>query len=294
MDWYKNKYVFFNFIKLVKDREIAFLSKAKGENKSYPVRNIFANYSDLMKMYLGVSEEGKDNPDPFKFSERDYNVYYSLARFKLPSKPFSYNPKIRKQESIEWNKKAITNLYSIDLGLDFDAPSKDDWIMAWEEVKLLKEDFDKYKIPYSLKWSGSKGFHIKIPFRCLPKQYLLIDDVDSDDSLFNFNKAFAELLSVYYGQKLGFVKPDGDYGLKTIDLGVFDYRRVWKMDYSFVCETGLISYPLSDQQFEKFDLSMVTPESVLKAGIFNRGDLERTGDVTGFVKYCNEVLGFRI
>ena len=269
--WYKHPEVIFNIINAVKERETAFLGKA--DQKVPPIRNVFANYTNFLTR----------NFEKFDFYNRKYNLYYSLARFKN-IRLFSFAPPVRKEQSKKWNKEFLSEMKSIDLGLDFDAPNLEQWKKAYEDCKLVKKHLDAYGVPYSLKWSGGKSFHIRIPYHALPEHLELADDRDNQNAVSLLNKSFAEILSIMMGAE------QGKDNLETLDMGVFDYRRVWKCDYSFVCETGLIALPLSAEQFDNFSLEMVKPDNVIQMGIRNRFDLMRKGGKENFKEYCNKVL----
>lgn len=263
--WYRNPEVIFNIITVSKDRETAFLSKS---SDVAPFRNIMANYMKFLT----------DNFEALHFYERDYNLYYSLARYKSIQR-FSFNPVVRKEQRLEWNKIAINNTASYDFGLDFDSDGIESIKDAWVDADKVKSLFDEYGVPYTTKFSGSKGFHITIPYTELP-DLMITDNIDEPLSLFNFLKDVALLL-------------DLKLDLPTIDMGIFDPRRIWKTDYSWVVETGLIALPLSDEQFDNFSLSMVEPVNVLKSGIRNRGNLMREGVKGGFRRLIEEGLGMQ-
>jgi len=261
--WYRNPEVLYNIIVQARDREIVFLSK---DDDVMPVRNVMANYMGFLCK----------NFDAFNFYSRSYNLYYSLARYKQ-LQLFNFNMKVRKEQRLAWNESAISNTASFDFGLDFDSDGIDDVMSAHRDCKKVKELLDDYGVPYSLKFSGQKGFHLTIPFSELPIRTITAD-VGDDDSLFSWLKGVATLL-------------DLKLGLPTLDLGIFDPRRIWKCDYSWVCETGLIALPLSDEQFDNFCLSMVEPLNVLKGGIRNRGDLLRKGRVGSLKLLVEDGLG---
>ena len=260
--WYRNPEVMYNIITVSKNRETAFLSKIE---KAMPVRNVMANYMDLLRK----------NFEAFSFYTRTYNLYYSLATYER-IQLFSFNIRTRKEQRLAWNQSAISNTASFDFGIDFDDDEKN-VRKAWEDAKKVKDFFDSYSVPYTIKFSGSKGFHITVPSHVLPK-LRITDDVDDEMSLFNYLKDLATMLML-------------KFEAETIDLGIFDPRRIWKTDYSWVCESGLISLPLSDEQFDKFTLGMCEPLTVLKAGIRNRGNLMRQGNREGFKRMVEEGLG---
>jgi len=260
--WYMNPEITYNIVSQCRDREIAFISK---QEKVYAVRNVMANYIGLLIK----------NYKAFHFHERPYNLYYSLARYKR-LKIFSFAPTIRKEQRSEWNASAVENTDTWDLGLDFDSDGLHDWKRAWTDAKKVKDLLDKHRVSYSIKFSGGKGFHILIPHTELPPRRIS-SDVEDDEGLINWCKRFAELL-------------DLKLSIPTLDRGIFDPRRIWKCDYSWTCETGLIVLPLTDSQFDNFDLSMVEPMNVLKAGVRNRFDLMRRGEKGAFKKLVEDEL----
>jgi len=269
--YYKIPSVKFQIVEMLKNREGCFLSK---EENTYTVRNIHAHYMSILD----------SNFEAFHFFVRPYNLYYSLAKW-IKITRFNFRPDIRKEQRKVWNENYINNISSFDFGLDFDSDGIEDIMTAWKDAKLIKEDFDKYGVPYSIKFSGGKGFHIRVPFSALPNKKITKDIID--DSLFVFLKTVAEMMVFKYGTK-------GEKVMETLDLGVFDPRRIWKCDYSWTCETGLIVLPLSDEQFNNFTLDVVRPENVIKMGVYNRGSLERKGSKIGFINYCKEVLGIDV
>jgi len=261
--WYRNPEVLYNIIVASKNRETVFLSK---QDKVMTVRNVMANYMDLLKK----------NFDAFNFFTRSYNLYYSLATYKK-IQLFNFNITTRKGQREAWNQSAIDNTASFDFGLDFDSEGIEDIMSAWKDCKKVKDFFDDYKVPYTVKFSGSKGFHITVPSHALPN-LRITDDVDDEMSLFNYLKDLATMICL-------------KFEAETLDLGIFDPRRIWKTDYSWVCETKLITLPLSDEQFEGFTLSLCEPLTVLRAGIRNRGNLMRQGNRDGFKRMVEEGLG---
>lgn len=260
--WYRRPDVLFQIIKACRDREIAFLGEGIG------VRNVFAQHSGLLKR----------NFDAFRFFSRDLNLYYSLATV-IDIHMFSFSPKARKEESQVWNRTFPDHWTGLDLGLDFDAPDVNSWRMAWKDAGKVKSSLDAFNVPYSLKFSGGGGFHIRIPFSAMPEHLLLSLDNEELDSVLVFVKSVGELLK-------DFLK------LQSLDIGVFDERRLWKADYSIAVGSGLVALPLTDKQFAGFSLDMCAPETVLKSGVYNRGLLWREGSRRGFLEFCDEILGF--
>ena len=259
-NWYYNPEIMYNIVNTCKSREITFLSK---EKNLFTVRNIFANHSNYLK----------SNFQAFKFIDRPYNIYYSLAKYDNMS-PFSYHPAKRKEQQCIFNKNALKHIVAYDWGLDFDGEGIEQLEEAYNDCKLVKSLFDKYGVPYTLKFSGSKGFHLKVPYEYLPKR-LKLNTATGEDNIYDWLKGLAELLVF-------------KFELHTLDLGIFDPRRIWKADYSYVCETGLISLPLNDLEFLNWHIDLVKPEVVIRTPLRNRGEILRKSNSEGLKKLCYE------
>jgi len=204
------------------------------------------------------------NMKAFNFWKTDYNIYYSLARlYGMPM--FTFNLKKRKGQQAIFNEEFGKYLVGYDFGMDFDA-HKGGFDVVYNDTKKIKEFFDEYKVPYELKFSGS-GFHININHQHLPKvnnkHEFLKNAVDRLKTIFN---------------------------CKSLDLGVYDIRRVWKAPYSYDVKTGNIALPLTDDQFNNFSKDMVKPENVLKLTLLNRGLLEREGSKEGVTRFLIDFI----
>jgi DNA primase len=145
------------------------------------------------------------------------------------------------------------HLKGYDLFFDFDSPNPEDLAEAHKDVLKMKASLDRFQVPAIYTMSGTKGFHVRMPFKILP-QTLGWD-------LVTFCKLIGEMCS----KKME---------LKTLDISVFDDRRVFKAPYSY--DRGNICLPLDDNQIENFDIKQMGVVNVLnKLKIFNRGELMR-------------------
>jgi hypothetical protein len=242
--WYRQNYILFELIKLAQYKEVVFIDKS-GER--LPVRCMFPYTVDCLKEHFKVYRF---------FNSYAYNIYLSCAYFKHHP-VFSYNPSERRKQMDKWSYgdepqyKQCWNGY--DLFFDFDSAKPDDIADAYTDAGKFKAILDHYQVPYYLGWSGSKGFHIRIYYKYLP-QTLGLRIVD-----------FCKLLAERIKEKVQ---------LPTLDIGVFDERRVFKAPYSF--DRGNICLPLDNNQFENFAVNEMKAEIVLnKIKIYHRGDLMR-------------------
>jgi hypothetical protein len=255
-EYYVNSFVLTNMVQSMAFRESAFLSF----DDTPSVRNVVVrDVSELLK-----------NMKAFHFFSRKYNIYSSVARFDFAQlrkdhifPPFSFYPKIRKNQRQIFNEHAKDYIIAYDFVLDFDVV--DDFQTTYNEVKLMKNQYDLRHIPYILKFTG-KGFHIIVPDKYLP--------VRKDKP--GFCKALATSFKEIYD-------------LSSLDLNIYDARRVVKTPYSLDIKTNLVCLPLSDSEFNDFSKDMCEPQNVLASNIFLRNSLLRDGYVDAFRKYVKEL-----
>ncbi len=234
----------------------------------------------------------KSNLNAYSFFNKPFNIYYSMAL--LENMPlFSYDYQVRKKQQEKFALDFEKYVVGYDLGLDFDEYCKYDYKhyckklkitvsvdeckkckkyetnfpIVYGECKRLKDEFDKYHIPYRLKFTGS-GFHIEVSNEVLPS-------LDVSDKV-NFCKRFCTQVASLFN-------------LTVLDTSVYLDRQLWKVAYSLDNKTGNVALPLSDKQFEKFHFDMVNPKYAL-LNIQNRGLLQREGDKKNFENFCNDYI----
>jgi hypothetical protein len=250
-EYYSKIEVLFEIVKQMQGKEVAMLGD------DYNVRCIKAHNVSYLQ----------SNFRAFNFAKRKYNIYISSAHYNnMPA--FSYNPKERREQQKDFNERYQEYMTGYDFFIDIDGIPTD-FNAGYEEAKRIKELFDDYKVPYSIKLSG-KGFHIIVP-----SEYMTNILPDSTKRSFELKKIFLEMRKVL--------------NLKLADGSVYDNRRVYKVAYSLDVKTGRVALPLSDEQFNSFNLEMVDPKNVLIAGVRNRGLLIRNdGNSKGFEKFYKD------
>jgi len=249
-EYYNNIEVLYEIVKLARGRELSFLGE-------YKVRNIKAHCLDFLK----------SNFKRWNFFDDRMNFYYSLAHLKnMPV--FSYALPVRAKQSKEFALGFNDYVTDIDFSIDMDAHDVS-YEVCLEETKRLKECFDSFNLSYSLRFSGS-GFHFNID-----GLYFASKNGGGPSIKIDIYKRIAYELSVVLG-------------LSSLDLAIYDERRIWKMPYSFDCKSGLICLPLTDLQFNEFNKDMALPENVIKMGVRNRGLCERPGSTENVDKFMKE------
>ncbi len=252
-DWYKNiavlwelcnqlKYKYLSIRKTIKQKETA--------GKTVVIKKF------LMTRYL----LGRNPETLVKSVEKfggfeNIKLYFDLTCWKdMPM--FSFDEAKRQQERKQFNDNWKNHFNGYDYAIDLDAK---DLSKSYETAKVLKDYLDQIKVPYSVKFSGSKGFHFYIPFSYLPKSIKPI----------NLPKRCSKTTEWLINR----------LNLKCVDESIYDHRRVLKLAYSLDNEN--VALPLDDFQFSSFKIENMKTENVLRTvKIFRRGLLIRDHNLT--------------
>ena len=229
-EYYLSRKVLFEIIKPLRCREIAFLQKLPhGVYGSFAVRQINACSIEMLLK----------NVERFEFFSIPCNMYYSLAKYRfIPIA--SFNPDKRREDYGLWALEWKNQFVGMDFAFDIDS---EDLKRAWEDAKIIKDFFDSRMIPYTLAFSGSKGFHLEIPQECVvgilsPDEWVL-----AYQSLVNLIKRRLKV--------------------KFLDASITDAKRIFKVKYSLDVKSGLVCLPLTDKQFNDFSTDICLPENVI-------------------------------
>jgi hypothetical protein len=245
-DYYNLKFVLFEIIKTLKNRELALLN-SKSEEKHIATRYLYASSVKYLQMHLkelGVMRK-----------QKLINLYRSNSTLKPNSIPVvTYDLKKRTKDKDYLKFKQDFNKYitGMDFIIDIDAKTIK---RAYHIAKKIKKFFDDNKLPYFIQFSGTRGFHIIIPCEYIPSK------------LKNSYEIVLNALITTFDFK------------DEIDTSTLNPRGLIKVPYSF--DTGNIALPLDDTQFQNFNPEMVKMENVLKqVKIKNRGLLLRTHNLS--------------
>jgi len=260
-DYYSRSYILFEMVKILKNR---YLSVRKLKDDKYILSRYFLGYSlELFKDSMARNNVTKD---------ASAKMYYDLAIYKNEkgfTPLFSFNRDKRKEEKKVFSGRGQEGAYldylkGYDFAIDIDSKNLK---VAWKEAKKIKDVFDEYKLPYSIRFSGSKGFHFTIDQRFIE----IKDKYEDHPSL--FGKVVNNLVCDEFGKdKEG--NPKGH-----VDFSIYDLRRILKLPYSICNNNGseYVVLPLTNEEFINWKYEDMLMESVMKnKKIKDRGILERT------------------
>jgi hypothetical protein len=173
----------------------------------------------------------------------------------------------RKIDQEKFNEVFSDYVTHYDITFDFDG--KINFARCHKETAELKAFLDEYSVPYTLVFSGA-GFHIKIM-----------------QHTFLIKKPSKKALKLCIAKIEDFVFCVAEmFDFETLDLNIYDPRRIWKVPYSIDFRSGNVAMPLTDEQFglltEKTDVFKV--ENVNPETFYKRGLLERQGTKENFKK----------
>lgn len=259
-NYYQQPMVLYNIIPQLRNRYLSFRKVNNG-------KNILSRY------YQGYSIQTlKDSLNRHK-ADKDTSVklYFDLSTWKDENgytPIFSFDSNKREEEKKRFSGHALRGggeyeklINSHDFAIDIDSK---DVRKAWKEAKEIKEVFDEYKLPYSLKFSGSKGFHFLIDSRFTDMQ---------DYKVLEYPRIFGIAVNNLID----------DMNLKCIDTSIYDPRRILKVAYSLNHKDGkeYVCLPLTDEQFNNWDIEQMELDNVMKnIKLFKRGLLERNHGLT--------------
>ena len=261
--WYKQNYILLEIVKQLRGRETCFYdAQAKRMWRCIKAHSLH---------YL------QQNFKSFMFFKKRYKLYHSLAY--LENMPvFSFNAMERKKQQEIFIQTFKNYAKGYDFALDIDGEKGKPVTKrskVYKEAKKVKEELDSYELPIVLKFSGSKGFHFSIPYYYMPNWKF--------SHLVEVCKKVAHNLKVILN-------------LDCLDDSIYDDRRIFKVAYSL--DTGhtdkfnYVVLPLSDEQFEDFDIEMCRADNVLKnIKIKNRGLLIRNGTKKNVEQFLKDWSG---
>ena len=257
-EYYSKTFVLLEIVKNMQGREVCFLkSKVDVEGysrKATPVRCVKAHSLDYLKK----------NFEAFGFSQKNYNIYSSVASFKdMPM--FSYNPVKRKAEQdLFFNEGLFSACWvGYDFAIDIDGNTIDE---AYKDAKKVKALFDGFGVSYSLRFSGLRGFHFVVPYEYFAPKDMKLKEVVKLCEHIAFGISAVE-------------------DITSIDLSIYQPQRVLKAPYSIGGGTN-VCLPLSDKEFENFNIKDMQIDNVLKrVNLKGRGLLQRQN-----LNNCNALI----
>ncbi len=265
--WYTSRFLQFELVKQLNHREMAFLKSKVDRETELNTHSGERGFKAFAIEYL------EKHFAAYKFHKKNWDLYYSVASFSyIPT--FSYYPAQRKEQRKEFFGSTFEEYWTgYDFVIDVDA---ENLTKAHKAATKIKKIYDEFDLPYSLRFSGTQGFHFVIEYEDIfPKILKLPKCVERARVMANNIKEIENI--------------------KDIDVKIYQKERLLKLPYS-ICG-GNVALPLTDQQFERFTPEIVKIENVLKTcQIKNRGTLIRQPidlNIKEFIKiYGEDYHGF--
>lgn len=208
------------------------------------VRFLQCGHSEFLDMHI----------EAFNYLKRPFlNMYHSVSQLKdMPA--FTYNLQKRSldKEYADFVENYENYMVGYDIFFDID---NEDFKKSHKDASELKKIMEKYKLPFILNNSSSKGFHFRIPFKFISWEYK------------NISELVEQIKSMIYNVHV-------IYDIESIDTSITDLKRVCLVPYSLSQDKVIL--PLDDEQFESFTFDKVECWKVIrKVKLFNRGLLMR-------------------
>ena len=251
-EYYSTNYILLELTKYLRHTYLS-VRKLKPDGK-FSLSRYYLGYSlSLLKQSLERNGVMKNN---------SAKLYFDLAQWKKNgiTPLFSFNPSERKKQKEDFNKNYLKYMKAYSFAIDIDA---EDLKKAHKDAKKIKKLLEEYKLPFSVKFSGGRGFHFFI-----------------DDKWFSKIKPLKKV--ILFGRIAKIImnvcglKSHADGG--TFDDSIYDDRRIFKLPYSLNYKDGkeYVCLPLDDEQFKKFKVENMELLKVMQdIKIYNRGLLER-------------------
>lgn len=135
---------------------------------------------------------------------------------------------------------------------------------AQEEAAKIVEYFQKKNVPFYVKFSGGRGFHIGIP------RERIEDYFDNNDY-----SQVAGLFAQFVTDKTG----------AEVDFSIYKDRQIYRVPYSMHQDSNLICMPLTNDQFWNFELKYASPDWIRSnVELRDRGLCTRSGKVNKVIK----------
>lgn len=237
--WYSRLDVKYEMLKFTYNRETALLIPSFLQDKQIDVgvrtlRTHNTNHLDYVIKNKLMFEE-----------EKRFNFYYSIAKYKNGI-PYGVDRE-------DWKKNHHKEMIGYDFFVDIDAGTHEDIDFALESAELLKKLYDKFSVPYDIRYSG-KGFHFIIPHNKI--DYNIFEPYTEGNIYENFRvmaKRLQKLIS------------------EQIDAKIYDSRRICKIPYSLAIyeDDYFMCCPLQDLQ--GFNHNNYKVQNVSKLVLRNRG-----------------------
>ena len=258
-EWYNFPPVIWSMFNASRDSDINFITVEDNPKSSRYFLNTTYN---TLKSHLDALNILSGN----KFT----NIYMSLLKIKKGSVPFiqTYDLKARKETELyrEYDENYvkyadITEEHgAFPLYFDIDVDSINDIHKAVSATKIIVNELYKFCVPFGMKFSGSRGFHVFIPHIYMPSMKL-------EDTIELISKVLTKFAIIH--DIVDYVDVQSSTRIKGLI----------KLPFSADIKSGklLIALPLSQYDLEHFEISKISYDFVRKnITIKDRGELIET------------------
>lgn len=263
-DWYKRTDVLWEINKCTRYREICIIPleelDKEGELKTPTPRRYMKIWNiNMLKVHLKQFHEYNATPiTKYRKRAKDvkWGIYSSVdlisesdlmpPRTLIPQSKQSLDEIKEFYEKLKAYQKAFADIrdkirWGFDFPIDFDSKN---FTRVKKECIRIAEWFKENKIPHSINFSGSKGFHVKIPWAMKVNGVLIyvlknLCDVKEYPML-------SRKLALMLKQELN---------LKYLDTSLYDKAQVIRTPYTLHQKTELICLPLSHDELRSFKKS---------------------------------------
>lgn len=202
----------------------------------------------------------------------NHKFYFDLTTWK-ETPQFSYDNRQRAMDRENFLATYKNNLAGYDFAVDIDGKGPESVMAARDIAATFKAVLDENCIPYSLKFSGNKGFHFYTPYQYVSKRW---DVKNLPGRMADAVNYIAEVYNIPLASKcLGKEAKEKCGHAAHIDDSIYDLRRILAIAYG--CDGDKVALPLSDMQFQNFRVEDMQATQVLqRVKLYNRGLLIRT------------------
>jgi len=284
-EWYSRQDVQSNIVPLLRGRETAFMVpfSLRKQTGNYPVRCVKEHASSYLL----------NNMTAFQFFKREYNLYHSI--FLLNNMPqFTYHALKRTEQQQAFFRNYASYVVGVDFVMDFDGDKKlslNERVRA-AQLQTMKVTLilDKYKVPYNVVFSGTKGFHVEV------RDFPPTRNMSERTRVFQQIAIRLVLLANGFSPQLATDESREDELREALlhcsfDSSIYNTTRIWKVPYSYDVSTDLIAMPLDDEELATFQIEKYTVENMLQKNHWRKGLKKREGEIKNFWTMAAEELG---
>ena len=268
-DYYSDSRVLWEIFKAVRYRELAFVFPLDVSALRYFIIMTPGFLRDRLRI-LCTSE---------KYRRKAVNIFMSVERVrKSAGNGRVLRPKLdlgRRWRMHVWGRDVVID---VDAAVPGDAPLEERISVARETAGKIALFLDSLDAPYSLVFSGARGFHVWVFWEDI-KEGLKSCGIEPPTSPKDIASLVIALQRFIVMRSVGLTCPH-------VDACTFSTQKdLIRVPYTHNWKTGLICLPLSREQFEDFAPCLALPEEVLGLERLGwRGWVRRQGDPGALVE----------